>query len=64
MLTLFWRNKNSPIDLLSNDLLAEQATVFRETIKSFIKLTDMLKAQLIVKIDLGLYVVDCTKLAQ
>jgi dynein heavy chain len=37
--------------------------VFEETVKAFTGLSTMMKEQLILKTDLGIYVVDCTQLS-
>lgn len=64
MLTLFWRNINSDITKLANPQLLEQSVVYEETVKNLTKLAEIFKQQLIVKADMGIYLVDCTGLSE
>lgn len=64
ILTMFWRNSNSEIQKLADPKLLEQAVVYEETVKSFTKLAEILKQKLVIKADMGIYLVDCTNLSE
>lgn len=64
ILTLFWRNHHSQIQRLTSDTLLEQTIVFEETVRAFSYLSDTMKNQLILRTDLGIYLVDCTRLSE
>jgi hypothetical protein len=55
---------NVDISILAREDLAEQAIVFSSFMTSLSKMTDILKQQLIIKADLGIYQVDCTRLSE
>lgn len=55
---------NVDIDVLAREDLAEQGIVFSSFMTSLAKLSTALKEKLIIKADLGIYQVDCTKLSE
>lgn len=55
---------NVDISVLEREDLAEQAIVFSSFMASLSKMTETLKQKLVIKADLGIYQVDCTKLSE
>ncbi len=54
---------NVDISILTRDDMAEQAMVFSTFMASLAKMSSVLKDQLVLKADLGIYQVDCEKLS-